>query len=179
MIIFLCITLILLITITYSIIKFDEKYQNTIVHLFIIRCFWIACCLLPFIWYIFIKDLVHFQWSDNANGSAALGLALIALISPILIIAGFLIGHALFLTVFTITHSIYVKIYSNSTKFIPSILLTVLMIILILLLIWWGMFSSEKSIPLRIYTWNLVILTFPWIPVIGALFIQKLKSQKN
>ena len=46
-------------------------------------------------------------------------------------------------------------------------------------LIWWGMFSSEKSIPLRIYTWNLVILTFPWIPVIGAVIIQKWKSQKG
>ena len=172
MIIFLCITLILITTITYAIIKFDEKFQHTIVYQFIIRCFWIASCLLPLIWYIFIKDLEHFQWSDNANGSEVLGVALIALISPILIIAGFLIGHAFFLTVFTITHSTYLKIYHNSTKFIPSILLSVLIIIVILLLIWWGVFSSEKSIPLRIYTWNLVILTFPWLPVIGAILIK-------
>ena len=33
---------------------------------------------------------------DNINGSEVLGVALIALISPILIIAGFLIGHAFF-----------------------------------------------------------------------------------
>ncbi len=165
----------LMIPIGFIISKFDQQYKNTYIHLFIKRCFWVAISFLPFIWYIFIIDLGQ----HNANGSAVLGEAIIILISPFLVISSFLLGHVCFIATFLCIHHIFQKIHKKTTSFMLSIILSVLLMTILLELIWWGMFSSEKSIPLRIYTWNLVILTFPWIPVIGAVIIQKWKSQKG
>ena len=165
-------TFFLLIPIGFIISKFDQQYKNTYIHLFIKRCFKLSIFILPFIWYIFIKDLGHFQWSDNANGSEALGLAIIILISPVLVISSFLLGHVCFIATFMCIHHIFQKIYGNTANFMPCIILSVLLKIILLELIWWGVFSSEKSIPLRIHTWNIIILTFPWLPVIGAILIK-------
>lgn len=175
---FLCISLFFAICIIFIMSRFNQKYKNTAIHLFIKRCFKVAIFLLPFIWYIFIKDLGHYQWSDNANGSEALGLAITILISPFLVISSFLLGHVCFIATFMCIHHIFQKIYGKTTKFMPCIILSVLLMIILLELIWWGIFSSEKSIPLRIYTWNIVILTFPWFLVIGTIIIQKWKSKK-
>ena len=161
-------TFFLMIPIGFIISKFDQQYKNTYIHLFTKHCFWSAISLLPFIWYIFIIDL----GKNNANGSAALGEAIIILISPFLVISIFLLGHVCFIATFMCIHHMAQKIHKKTTSFMPSIILSVLLIIILLELIWWGVFSSEKSIPLRIYTWNIVILTFPWLPVIGAILIQ-------
>ena len=161
-------TFFLMIPIGFIISKFDQQYKNTYIHLFTKHCFWSALSLLPFIWYIFIIDLGQ----NNANGSAALGEAIIILISPFLVISIFLLGHVCFIATFMCIHHTTQKSYGNTANFIPSIILSVLLIIILLELIWWGVFSSEKSIPLRIYTCNIVILTFPWLPVIGAILIQ-------
>ena len=155
--------------------KFDQQYKNTYAHLFIKRCFWVAISLLPFIWYIFILDLGQ----NNANGSAVLGEAIIILMSPFFVISSFLLAHVCFITTFMCIHHIFQKIYGKATSIMPCIILSILLMIILLELVWWGVFSSEKSIPLRIYTWNIAILAFPWLPVIGALFIQKLKAPKN
>ncbi len=154
--------------------KFDQQYKNTYIHQFIMHCFKLSIFLLPFIWYIFIIDLRQ----NNANGSAVLGEAIILLISPFLVISSFLLGHVCFIATFMCMHHIFQRIHKKTTSFMPSIILNVLLMTILLELIWWGIFSSEKSIPLRIYTWNIVILTFPWLPVIGAVMIQKWKFQK-
>ncbi|MCG2574711.1 hypothetical protein LVY74_14265, partial [Acinetobacter sp. ME22] len=68
------------------------------------------------------------------------------------------------------------KIYGNNIKFIVSILLTTLVTIVILEFIWWGIFYSEGSIPIRIYVWNIAILTLPWLPIISILVTQRWKK---
>ena len=153
--------------------------MNTPAYVFIKKCFLICLCLQPWVWYIFIKDLNHAQMPDNANGSYVLGVALIMFISPILITIGFLIGYIFFLAIFMSIHLIISKNNGNNLKFIFSILLTTLAMVIILQIIWWGIFYSEGSIPLRIYTWNIAILTLPWLPIIGATLIQKCKDQKR
>lgn len=70
--------------------SFDKKYNNSKIQAFMKRSFWICVYLLPFICFIFIKDLSHPHMPNNASGSYALGIALITFISPILIIIGFL-----------------------------------------------------------------------------------------
>lgn len=175
----LCIKLLIILITIYIYEAFNKKYMNTPAYAFIKNCFWICICLLPLICYIFIKDLTHAQMPDNANGSYVLGVALITFVSPILVTLGFLIGHVFFLALFMIVNLIISKAYGNNLKFILSILLTTLAMVIILQIIWWGIFYSEGSIPLRIYTWNIAILTLPWLPIIGAILIQKWKDQKR
>lgn len=178
MIITICIFTIFVFFIIFIKTTFDKKYSNTQIYSFMKRSFWICICLLPLVWFIFVKDLNHPQLPDNASGSYVLGIALFVLTSPIFVIIGFLIGHVLFLAIFMIIDLIISKIHGNNINFIFSILLTNLAIILILELIWWGIFYSEGSIPIRIYTWNITILTLPWLPIIGALAIQKWKKRE-
>lgn len=178
MIITICIITVFIFFVIFIKTTFDKKYSNTQIYSFMKRSFWICICLLPLVWLIYVKDLNHPQMPDNANGSYVLGIALFVLTSPIFVIVGFLIGHIFYLAIFMIIDLIISKIYGNNVKSIFSILLTTLVMILILEFIWWGIFYSENSIPIRIYVWNITILTLPWLPIISTLATQRWKKQK-
>lgn len=176
MIITICIIKFFVLFIIFIRTTFDKKYSNTQIYSFMKRSFWICICILPLVWLIFYKDLNHPQMPDNASGSYALGVALFVLASPIFVIVGFLLGHIFFLAIFMVIDLIISKIYGNNIKFIVSILLTTLVTIVILEFIWWGIFYSEGSIPIRIYVWNIAILTLPWLPIISILVTQRWKK---
>ena len=178
MIITICIFTIIIGFIIFIKTLFDKNYINTQIYSFMKRSFWICIGLLPIVISIFIKDLYSPQIPTNASNSYTLGIVFITLISPIIVIIGFLIGHVVFLAIFMIIDLIISKFCGNNIKFIFSILLTTLVMIFILEFIWWEVFYSEGSIPIRIYVWNITILTLPWMPIIGALAIQKWKQQK-
>ena len=157
---------------------FDKRYRNTKLAHFINTCFNFSFWLLPFIWFVFYKDISHPQWLIS-SGSHALGLVLFAFISPIFVVLGFLVGHTLYVALLMFIHALRIKLSGQRSEFLPSLLLTTLFMTLFLELLWWTVFYTEESLPIRVYTWTLLILIAPWLPIIATLIRQKFRRTKN
>jgi len=157
---------------------FDKSYKNTELAHFINTCFKFSFWLLPFIWFVFYKDISHPQWSIS-SGSSALGLVLFIFISPIFVVLGFLGGHTLFVALLMFIHALMIKLSGQRSEFLSSIMLTTLFMTLFLELLWWTVFYTKVSLPIRVYTWTLLILIAPWLPIMAALLLQKYKRDRK
>lgn len=179
MTIFLFFTFFLLIPIGLIISKFDKKYKNTEIADFINTCFKFSFWLLPFIWFVFSTDIGNPQCISGCNGSAILGAAILLLLSPAIVIASFLIVHILFISLFMLIHFSIATVFKLRVPFLTIIILTTFIMTVFLQLIWWNIFYTEISLPIRVYTWALLILIAPWLPIIATLIRQKFRRTKN
>lgn len=156
---------------------FDKKYKNTSIYFFIHSCFKCTFWLLPFIWFVFFRDVSHPQWTLDSNGGHALGAAIVGLLSPVIVIVSFLIGHTLFIALFMLIHFSITKVFKQRAPFLTSIILSTFLMTIFLQFIWWKFFYTEVSLPIRVYTWTLLILIAPWLPIMAALLLQIVQAQ--
>ena len=116
---------------------------------------------------VFFIDAVNPQ-SDPGPGF--LGFAIFFLFLPFY----FLVTYTLYLFSFLIlvhfTNKILKWKLEYGLYFITSIF------IIILQSIWWTKFYTEISLPRRIIGWNIITIIFPWLPVIGAVWLGKRTS---
>lgn len=152
---------------------FDKKYKNTGINYFMKNYFRGGLYLLVIFWMIFVYDISNVQGTSKHAG---LGAFVMIIASPILVVLGFLISHVFYIALFVFIDSIFLKIYGEERKFISSILLSTLVMVLIFELIWWMEFYTENSLFIRTFSWNVVILFFPFIPIFYALILHKKKQ---
>lgn len=149
---------------------FDKRYENTEVIPFIKKCFRGALYLLIIIWCVFVYDLLNLQYKHKLDGIAAF---VTLIISPILVIFGFLIGHIFYIALFTFIDFIVLKIYGKNRDFLLSVMFATVFMVVILEIIWWKLFYTDVSIFMRIIGWNLIIIFFPFISIFYAISEKK------
>lgn len=160
-----CFVFIFIILSMVTKVTFDKRYENTEVISFIKRCFRGALYLLIIIWCVFVYDLLNLQYTHKLDGIVAF---VTLIISPILVIFGFLIGHIFYIALFTFIDFIVLKIYGKNRAFLLSVIFSAVFMVIILEIIWLKVFYTDVSIFMRIIGWNLIIIFFPFIPIFYA-----------